>query len=68
MDNNKNIWMIGDTCMDIVSAKDAGIDSIGVKCGYGSEKELLRCGQKLQNNTLMAIKFIKKINKAYIKR
>jgi phosphoglycolate phosphatase-like HAD superfamily hydrolase len=34
--------MIGDTCLDIVSAKGAGIDSIGVRCGYGSEEELAR--------------------------
>jgi len=64
---SNNIWMIGDTCLDIVSAKDAGIESIGVRCGYGSDEELARCGKKLQNNTLMAVKHIKKINKAYIK-
>ncbi|HIP46648.1 MAG TPA: HAD family hydrolase [Campylobacterales bacterium] len=62
-----NVWMIGDTCLDIVSAKDAGVDSIGVRCGYGSEKELLRCGEKLQNNTFLAVKYIKKANKADIK-
>jgi phosphoglycolate phosphatase len=63
-----NVWMIGDTCLDLVSAKDAGIDSVGVKCGYGSEEELMRCGKKLLNNTLMAVKYIKKVNKADIKR
>ena len=29
-----DIWMIGDTCLDAVSAKDAKIASIGVTCGY----------------------------------
>ncbi len=62
-----NVWMIGDTCLDLLAAKDAGISSIGVTCGYGSEKELHRCGGKLQNNTLMAVKYIKKVNKADIK-
>ncbi len=66
--NRNNIWMIGDTCMDMVSAHDAGIDAIGVLCGYGSEEELKRCSKKLQNNTLMAIKDIKNINKADVKR
>jgi phosphoglycolate phosphatase len=63
-----NVWMIGDTCLDLVAAKDAGIDCVGVKCGYGSEQELMRCGKKLLNNTLLAVKYIKKVNKADIKR
>lgn len=63
-----NVWMIGDTCLDTVSAKDANIKAIGVKCGYGSEEELMRCSEFLQNNTLAAVKYIKKINKADIKR
>ncbi len=63
----KNIWMIGDTCLDTASAKDAKIKAIGVKCGYGSEEELMRCSEFLQNNTLAAVKYIKKVNKADIK-
>ena len=62
-----DVWMIGDTCMDLISAKEAGINSIGVLCGYGREAELRACGEVLQNNTLLAIKYINKINKAYIK-
>ncbi len=65
--HDSHIWMIGDTCLDTVSAKDAGIKAIGVKCGYGSEEELLRCSDYLQNNTLLAVKHIKKFNKADIK-
>ncbi len=64
---DSDVWMIGDTCLDTVSAKDAGIKAIGVKCGYGSEEELSRCSDYLQNNTLMAVKYIKKYNKADIK-
>ena len=67
VDYHDNVWMIGDTCMDIVSAGDAGINSIGVKCGYGSEEDLLNCGDKLLNNTLSAVKFIEKYNKDDIK-
>ncbi len=65
--HDSHIWMIGDTCLDTVSAKDAGIKAIGVKCGYGSEEELARCSEYLQNNTLLAVNYIKKYNKADIK-
>lgn len=68
VDYHDNIWMIGDTCLDTVSARDAGINAIGVLCGYGSKEELLRCSEVLQNNTLLAVKHIKKLNKADIKR
>ena len=63
----KDIWMIGDTCLDTVSAKRAKIKAIGVECGYGSEEALMRCSEILQKNTLLAVKYIKKVNKADIK-
>jgi len=67
VDYHDNVWMIGDTCLDAVSAKDANINAIAVKCGYGSDEELARCCDNLQNNTLLAVKHIKKANKADIK-
>ena len=36
--------MIGDTKYDILGACDAGVDSIGVLYGYGSEEELKKSG------------------------
>ncbi len=65
--HDRDIWMIGDTCLDAVAAKDAGIKSIGVCCGYGEKDALLRCSDVLQNNTLPAVKYIKKYDKADIK-
>ncbi len=59
----KNIWMIGDTCMDIVSAKDAGIEAIGVLSGYGAKQELQRCSNFLQNDALSAVRLIKMFKK-----
>ena len=32
--------MIGDRKFDIIGAKQCGIKSVGVLCGFGSEKEL----------------------------
>lgn len=36
--------MIGDTSVDIISAKAAGAQAVGVLCGFGSEHELRRAG------------------------
>jgi len=64
----KSVWMIGDTCLDLKCAKSAKVRSIGVLCGYGKEEELNICkDQLLQNETLLAIKYIKNCNKADIK-
>ncbi len=63
-----NCWMVGDTCMDLISARHAKIKSVGVLCGYGEEVKLRSCGERLQNNTFLAVKYIKNYNKADIKR
>ena len=52
-------WMIGDTMMDILSAKDAGIHTCGVMCGYGTVKELENETNNLHLNSFEAVKFIK---------
>ncbi len=36
--------MVGDTTVDIKAAKLAGMQAVGVLCGFGSEKELKRAG------------------------
>lgn len=36
--------MIGDTTMDILAARSAGAQSIGVLCGFGRHAELVRSG------------------------
>jgi len=64
----ENVWMIGDTCMDMKSAEDVGIGAIGVLSGYGSEKSLRKCTQVIRKTTLEAIQFIKHFNKAEVKR
>lgn len=56
----KHVWMIGDTCLDMVSAKDAGIKAIGVLCGYGSQKDLSKCADIQSPNAFSAVSFIKK--------
>ncbi len=39
--------MVGDTIVDILSARRAGAQSVGVLCGFGEEAELLRSGANL---------------------
>ncbi|MBD3793435.1 MAG: HAD family hydrolase [Campylobacterales bacterium] len=52
-------WMIGDTTMDILSAHNAGIQSIAVTSGYGSYETLQLYASNVCNNALSAVEFIK---------
>jgi len=52
-------WMIGDTTMDIRSAKDAGVKSCGVLCGYGKFEDLSDDVVNLFPTSLEAVQFIK---------
>jgi phosphoglycolate phosphatase len=53
-----NCWMIGDTCMDMNSAKEAKINYIGVTCGYTLEEELSKCATIVTKNALEAVALI----------
>jgi len=55
--NKKNSWMIGDTCLDMVSAKEADINYIGVKWEY--ETNLKKCAKIIKENVFEAINYIK---------
>ena len=64
MNANKNAtWMIGDTCLDMVSAKEAGVKYIGVKFEYENEKNLKKCAEIVKNNVLEAVEYIKIFSK-----
>ena len=56
--DTNNIWMVGDTCMDMQAAKSAKIDSVGVTCGYGSLEDLRKCTDNISQNALEAVQFI----------
>ncbi len=53
-------WMIGDTCMDIESAKSANIHSIAVTSGYATRPILEECASNICKNVKEAIEIIKK--------
>ena len=58
-DKNKT-WMIGDTCMDIDSAKNAGVKSIAVTSGYATHSILESCASTICENVGEAVEVIKK--------
>jgi phosphoglycolate phosphatase len=58
-----NVFMIGDTCLDMISAKESGIEPIGVLSGYGALKELQKCTTIIKNDTKSAVSYIKQIVK-----
>ena len=51
-------WMIGDTLMDIKSAKAAGVKNCGVLCGYGKFEDLNENTVNLFSTSLEAVEFI----------
>ncbi|MCH9740425.1 MAG: HAD family hydrolase [Epsilonproteobacteria bacterium] len=58
-------WMIGDTPMDIVSAQNAGVESVAVTSGYASHQILKVCASKVCKNAFDAIKYIKNYDVNY---
>ena len=51
-------FMIGDTTMDLESAKRAGITGVGLVCGYGKEADLREHSNLIFQNAFEAVKFI----------
>jgi len=58
--DTSDIWMIGDTCMDMLAAKSANVGSVGVTCGYGTVESLEECTDNIYQNALEAVRFIAK--------
>ncbi len=56
---SEEIWMVGDTEMDLLSAQNAGVNSIGVLCGYGTKNSLNKYTQLVFKDTLEAMKYLK---------
>ena len=54
----KGVWMVGDTCMDMLSAKEANVTGIGVTCGYADVENLIKCTEHIHPSALDAVRFI----------
>jgi phosphoglycolate phosphatase len=54
------VWMIGDTCMDMIAAESAGIERVAVSCGYAPLESLQSCSSRICKDSLEAVTFIAK--------
>lgn len=54
-----NIWMIGDTTMDIESANSAGVNSVAVSSGYHDFEKLSKIAKYVKKDSLEAVELIK---------
>lgn len=59
--DTSDIWMVGDTCMDMLAANAARVGAVGVTCGYGSKEQLKICTDNLYHNALGAVQYIAKL-------
>jgi len=60
--NKESTFMVGDTCLDMVSAKESGVFGVGVKGEYTPLEELKKCANIVKNNVLEAVEFISSKN------
>ena len=56
-----DVWMIGDTKLDLIAANAASVNSIGVLCGYGEIQELEKYTRFIEKDALAAINFLKNL-------
>ncbi|MEA3314249.1 MAG: HAD family hydrolase [Campylobacterota bacterium] len=56
---SKDIYMIGDTKLDLIAGNSAGVSSVAVLCGYGTKDELSQYTNNIFDNSLDAVKCLK---------
>jgi phosphoglycolate phosphatase len=57
--DEREIWMIGDTELDLVAAEAAGINAIGVLSGYDTKERLAKFTNVIFRDTYEAVKWLK---------
>ncbi len=60
--NDKDIWMIGDTQLDLVAADAAGVNSIGVLSGYDTKDTLEKFTNVIFSDAYEAVLWLKSRN------
>ncbi|MDP1785220.1 MAG: HAD-IA family hydrolase, partial [Sulfuricurvum sp.] len=56
----EEVWMIGDTRLDLEASQRAGIDAVGVLTGYDNLKQLSTFNFIIKDNALEAVRYILK--------
>ncbi len=56
---NLEVFMVGDTVLDLQSAKNAKINSIALLCGYGHKKDLLKYSSNIKIDAFDAVMSLK---------
>ncbi len=59
--SDKDIWMIGDTKLDLIAAQNAGVNSIGVLTGYDIQESLEKYTETIFSDALEAVRFLDSI-------
>lgn len=62
---SQNIFMIGDTSLDAISAKSAAVRSVGVSCGYGSASGLRAHFEFVCADAKEAVELIREISSKF---
>ncbi|OCL84112.1 HAD family hydrolase [Arcobacter porcinus] len=60
---NYDVWMIGDTKLDLIAANEANVNSIGVLCGYSNEEELKKYTNIVKKDSFEAVQYLKSLIK-----
>lgn len=58
--DDAEVWMIGDTCLDLESSQRAGVNAIGVLSGYDNFEQLSTFNFIILNDALEAVRSIAK--------
>ncbi len=53
--SSNKVYMIGDTCMDMIAAKRAGIEGVGVEFNYTPKEELQKCVNLVKSGVFEAV-------------
>lgn len=64
--SNREVWMIGDTKLDLISAKNAGVYSIGVLSGYDNCDILKQHTDVIFSDVFEAVEFLQNRKKTQI--
>jgi phosphoglycolate phosphatase len=65
IESEKEVYMIGDTKLDLLSAKNAQVNSIAVLCGYGTKESLQNYTDIIVDDALEAVKWLQNRKKLH---